>query len=313
MSLPLGGLWPPLATPFSANGEIDLSLLIAHASQLLAEGADGLTLLGTTGEANSLSLRERRGLIEALAGAGLPPARMLVGTGGCAIEDVVELSRLAGDLCCAGVLIMPPFYYKKIVDEGLFTFYARLIEQLGANPPRILLYHIPQVAGVGLSLELIGKLREAFPEILVGIKDSSGDLAHAKAIIASFPGFKVFVGTERDAIEAMRAGASGVISGAGNINAAASARLLAAREAPEASAWLEDINQTRAVLSRYGNIEAVKAILAVRYGDQAWAMPRPPLLPLSPAARQALYAEEHIAKLLASNLPGPRLPGPREA
>ena len=161
MSFALSGLWPPVSTAFRADGALDAERTVAHSKRLLADGAHGLAILGTTSEANSMSLDERRRVIDAHVEAGVEPKRLLPGTGACALDDAVALTRRAGEVGAAGVLLLPPFYYKKVSDEGIFRFVAALIEKVGAKMPRLMLYHIPPIAVVGWSVPLVQRLRAA--------------------------------------------------------------------------------------------------------------------------------------------------------
>lgn len=298
MPRPLTGLWPPVSTPFAADGSIDEKRLVAHSKRLLADGADGLAILGTTSEANSQSVEERLRQMELHVAAGIPAERLLPGTGACAIDDVVTLSRRAGELGCSGVLMLPPFYYKNVTGDGIFAFFARVIEKLGAKAPRILLYHIPQQAVVGFPLDLVRRLREAFPEVVVGLKDSSGNWENTKAIIDAFPGFAVFPGSESNALRALKAGAAGFITASGNANAFGISRLIAMKDAPEAPRMEEEVNAVRLAMDKRGIFPTTKAVLAARYGDDAWLNMRPPLLPLPESARADLVRDPAIVRLL---------------
>lgn len=299
MTRPLAGLWPPVATPFTEDGAVDYGALVQHSQTLLAEGAHGLAILGTTSEANSLTLDERRRAIDAHVEAGIAADRLLPGTGASAIGDVATLTRHAGEIGAAGVLLLPPFFYKKVPDDGLFAFVARAIERSGPKVPRILLYHIPPTAVVGWSLPLIGRLIEAFPGIVVGLKDSSGDHAHTMSIVDAFPGFAVFPGAETNLAKALAKGAAGCISATANINARAIRHLFDQWNSPEAERLQAEVNAVRVAIERPGLIPAVKAVLAVRYGQPAWSQPRPPLLALDAASRAALLAEAAVKPLLA--------------
>ena len=294
----LSGLWPPAATPFQASGAVDIPRLTQHCRTMLADGATGLAILGTTSEANSLSLDERRQVIDACIDAGIPASRLLPGTGATALADAVALTRHAGELGCAGVLLLPPFYYKKIPDAGLFAFVASLIERAGPNPPRILLYHIPPIAIVGWSIELVGRLIEAFPGIVVGMKDSSGDFDHVRQMIDTFPGFAVFPGAEVHLLRGMQAGAVGCISASANINARGISDLIRRWQEPDAGRRQDDANAIRKAVESRGLIPAIKAVLAARYGDESWRNVRPPLMPLDERERRDLLAEPAIAGLL---------------
>ena len=266
---------------------------------MLAEGATGLAILGTTSEANSLTLDERRRAIDACVDAGIPAAKLLPGTGACAIEDAAVLTRHAADLGCAGVLLLPPFYYKNVSDDGLFAFVARVIEGSGARPPRVVLYHIPPVAVVGWPIALVGRLLEAFPDVIAGMKDSSGDFAHVRELIDAFPDLAIFPGSEVFVLDALKAGAVGCISATANINARAIADLVRTWRESGAPKKQDDLNLVRKAAERHGMIPAVKAVLAVRYRDDGWRSVRPPLMPLASAARTELLDDPAIADLLA--------------
>jgi 4-hydroxy-tetrahydrodipicolinate synthase len=299
MAPPLAGLWPPVSTPFRPDGSVDEARLVRHSNQLLADGAHGLAILGTTSEANSLTLDERRRVIDAHLEAGIPAERLLPGTGACAVGDAIALSRHAGEIGAAAVLLLPPFYYKKVSDDGLFAFVARLIEGCGAHAPRIMLYHIPPVAMVGWSAELIARLREAFPDLIAGMKDSSGDAENTLAMIKAFPeGFAVFPGAEVYLLRALRAGAAGCISASANINAAGIRGLYDRWREPDAEALQLELNAVRKAVETRVMIPSLKAVLATRYRDAGWLTVRPPLVPIPEATRAELLADPAIVRLL---------------
>jgi 4-hydroxy-tetrahydrodipicolinate synthase len=300
MQSPLAGLWPPASTPFSADGALDERRLIQHCRGMLDDGAAGLAVLGTTSEANSLTLSERRRVIDALVEDGVAPARLLPGTGACAIDDAVALSRHAGEIGCAGVLLLPPFYYKNVSDEGLYAFVATLIERCRATVPRIMLYHFPAMAAAGWSIDLTGRLTEAFPGVVAGMKDSTGNAEHTKAMIDAFPGFAVFPGSELYLLDALKWGAPGCISATANVNAGAIASLIANRDAADAPARQEALVAVRKSFAEFPTVAAVKTIKAALAGDEAWLTVRPPLMPLSAEQRRTLLAKPALAELVAS-------------
>jgi 4-hydroxy-tetrahydrodipicolinate synthase len=270
---------------------------------VLGEGARGLVVLGTTGEANSLSLAERHALVDALLDRGFEPSRMIVGTGACAYPDAVELTQHATDAGAAAVLLLPPFYYKPVGDDGLFAFVAEIIGRTRASPPRVLLYHFPSLTAVGWSIELIGRLVEAFPGVVIGIKDSAGDEAHSLRLIASFPGFAVFPGSESSLVGMLAAGAAGFITTSGNVNARALADLIDDPGRDDAERRLAEANAVRNALKARGLFPSVKAVIARRMRDDAWLTVRPPLVTLGAADRAALYAEPAIARLISPSKP----------
>jgi 4-hydroxy-tetrahydrodipicolinate synthase len=273
--------------------------LIAHSRTLLEEGATGLAILGTTSEANSLTLEERRRVIDAHVEAGIPAAKLLPGTGACAIDDVVVLSRHAADLGAAGVLLLPPFYYKGVSDDGLFAFVASVIERCGANVPRIMLYHIPPMAAVGWSHPLIARLLEAFPGVIIGMKDSSGDAEHTMKTIDAFPDLSIFPGAEVYLLDALKHGASGCISATANINARAIVELIASAGSSDAAQQQERLNKVRVAVQSRGLVPSIKAVLASRYGDPNWLNVRPPLVAASAAVRSELGGDAAIRALLS--------------
>ena len=298
MPLALTGLWPPVTTPFAADGSIAFPALVSHSRALLDEGATGLAILGTTSEANSLTLDERRRVIEAHIEASIPAERLIPGTGACAIDDAAALTRYAGELGAAAVLLLPPFFYKGVGDEGLFAFVASVIERSGPKVPRIMLYHIPPMAAVGWSDALVGRLLEAFPGVVVGMKDSSGDAANTRRVIETFPTFNVFPGAEVYLKDALDWGARGCISASANINARAIAEFIATKGAPGAAERQADLNKVRVAVQSRGLIPSIKAVLASRYRDDAWYNVRPPLMRVSDQTRSDLHADPALASLL---------------
>ena len=179
------GVLSPVVTPFDRELRPDGSRLIRHCRWLLDQGV-GLAVFGTNSEANSMSVAEKLVLLEALVGAGLPPARMMPGTGCCALTDTVELTRAAVRHGCAGVLMLPPFYYKGVSDEGLFRSYAEVIERVGDRRLRIYLYHIPQISQVPISLGLIERLLKAYPGTIGEVRVQIGQVVEAGALLATF-------------------------------------------------------------------------------------------------------------------------------
>ncbi len=298
MQTPLTGLWPPVSTPFAPSGAVDEKRLVSHCRSLLADGCTGLAVLGTTSEANSLALDERRRVIDAPVAAGIPANRLLPGTGACAIDDAVALTRHAGELGCAGVLLLPPFYYKNVSDDGLFAFVAAVIERCGPKVPRVLLYHFPQMAAVGWSIELVGRLTEAYPGTVVGMKDSSGNAEHTKSMIDAFPGFSVFPGAELYLLRALQWGAVGCISATANVNAYNIAQLITKQHEPDAAVRQEDLVAFRKSFEGFVTVPAVKAVIAARTRDEEWLRVRPPIMPLTEPERRTLLAKPAVARLL---------------
>ena len=297
------GVLSPVVTPFKSDLSPDPERFIRHCRWLLSQNV-GLAVFGTNSEANSLSADERIELLDRLVGAGLDPARMMPGTGCCALPDTVRLTAHAMKAGCAGVLMLPPFYYKGVSDEGLFRSFAEVIERVGDRRLRVYLYHIPPVAQVAITLGLIERLRKAYPDNVAGIKDSSGDWANTKAVLDAFgtSGFDVFPGSETFLLAAMREGAVGCISATANVNPGPIARLHATWQAADADAQQKRLDEIRSIMQGYVMIPALKAAIAHHGHDPAWATVRPPLVALT-----AAQAADLVAKLEAAHFQMPGL------
>ncbi|MEL6772080.1 MAG: dihydrodipicolinate synthase family protein [Bacteroidota bacterium] len=281
---PLRGVLAPPLTPFETDGRVAEERWIAHARHLLDTGCAGLVPFGTTSEAASLGLEERVHLLDQLVGAGVPPDRMIVGVGTTNLPDTVRLAAQASRHGCAGVLLLPPFYYPNVTDDGLFAWAEHFIAHVNAQAEglQVYLYHIPQVAGVGWSVNLVRRLRMAFLEHIVGIKDSTGTWANTHALLG-IDGLTVYPGTELLLPEALAHGAPGCISATANLNAAAIAEtiLTFASDRTTFNARFATVAQFRRTVQPYGAIPAQKALLARQTGDARWRNVRPPLCPLS--------------------------------
>ena len=293
------GVWAPALTPFDAALEADVPRWIAHCRWLLENGCTGLAVFGTTSEANSLSVDERERMLDALLEARVHAAALMPGTGCTALPDTVRLTRRAVQAGCAGVLALPPFYYKNVSEEALFRSYAAVIDKVADDRLRLFLYHIPQFSGVPIPLRVIERLLKAYPGIVAGMKDSSGDWNNTRAVLeARLPGFKVFVGSERFLLANLRAGGVGCITATANVNARAIDGLYRAWRAPEADALQAEVDRVRAVFESLPTIPTMKAALAHARRDPAWHNVRPPLLPLDEAQQAKLIAALESVRLL---------------
>jgi 4-hydroxy-tetrahydrodipicolinate synthase len=290
-SQPFSGVLVPVLTPFTRSGEPDAARFVAFCRWLLDQGAGGLAIFGTTSEANSMSPGERMELLDRLIEAGIPPGKLMPGIGACAITDAATLARHAVGHGCGGVLMLPPFYYKGVSDDGIFAFISGVIDRVGSAALRLFLYHIPPMAVVGYSLDLVGRLIKAYPETVVGLKDSSGDWANTAALLERFPGFAVFPGSEVFLLEGLRKGAAGCITASGNVNVPGIRRLYDNWRGPQAEALQAEITSLRTTLQAYPMIPALKAIVARYHNDPDWAMVRPPLVALDRAQTAALVAD----------------------
>jgi 4-hydroxy-tetrahydrodipicolinate synthase len=280
MTNQLRGILAPALTAVTQDFRIDAARTIAHFDWLLRNGCDGLLLFGTTSEGNSFSIAERRRLLEQVVESGIDPLRLMVGTGCCALADSIELTKHALQTGCAGVLTLPPFYYKNIEDAALFRYFASMIHGVSDDRLRLYLYHIPPIAIVGFTFSLIEQLIAAFPGFIAGVKDSSADWNHTKELIARFAGrgIDIFPGDESCLLAAVRAGGAGAISGAANVSAASLQAIY--RQGADADSHQAAIAKVRRVFLQFSFIPSLKAIVARTRGDKAWFNVLPPLLPL---------------------------------
>jgi 4-hydroxy-tetrahydrodipicolinate synthase len=294
----LRGIFAPTLTPVHADLRPDVPRWIALSKQLLAEGCHGLCPFGTTSEANSFGIEERMEMLDQLVESGVPAAKLMPGTGTCAAADTVRLTSHAVKLGCGGVMLLPPFYYKGVPDAGIFRAIAEIIEKVGDDRLRIYLYHIPPQAVVGFSLDLIEKLITAYPQTVVGIKDSSGDWNNLRAMLTRFPGFGIFTGNERFLLETLRLGGVGTINAVANVVAPLERRLYDNWQSAEAPQLQAAIDQLRPVYAGMQAIPALKEIVAHIRQDPAWRTVRPPFVELEPAQREAVVAAFDATGLL---------------
>lgn len=294
------GVLSPVVTPFDSDLKPDPQRWITHCRWLLSQQC-GLALFGTNSEANSLSVAERLFLLDEIKASGLEMARMMPGTGACSIPEAVELTKRAVDVGCGGVLMLPPFYYKGVSDEGLFGYYSEVIQRVGSTDLRIYLYHIPQVAQVPISLGLIERLLKAYPQTVVGIKDSSGDWSNTQAMLERFNNFAVFAGSEAFLLKTMQAGGAGCISATANINPGAIHDLYANWQTDGGDERQQSITAFREAIAQLPMIPALKATIAAFTGDDDWARVRPPLVELDGAQRGTL---EEILGRYEFSMPG---------
>jgi 4-hydroxy-tetrahydrodipicolinate synthase len=312
----LRGVLAPVVTPFGGDLSPDRERFIAHCKWLLSQNC-GLAVFGTNSEANSLSMEERSMLLDELVAAGVDPSRMMPGTGCCSIMETVKLTKQAVGNGCAGVLMLPPFYYKDVSEEGLYRYFSEVVQRVGDARLKIYLYHIPPVAVVGITTGLVERLLAAYPNAIAGMKDSSGDWNNTKTFLDAFAksGFDVFVGSESFLLAGMRNGGVGTISATANVNPAAidalyqrcsgvrrgerrSNRKALAAASASTSPDLEDqqarLNVVREVFNSRkfpSMIAALKQAIAIYADDPAWRTVRPPLVELTPEQAKTLAAE----------------------
>lgn len=288
------GVFSAALTPLDADLAPDHAAFVAHAKRLIEQGCEGIAMLGTTGEANSFTTAERMALLEATVAGGVAPARLLPGTGVAALPDTVALTRHALSLGVTTVVMLPPFYYKGVSDDGLFASYAHVVERIGDARLRVVLYHIPPMSAVPISFKLIERLRARYAGTFSGIKDSSGDLGNMQALVKAFPGLAVLAGADPLMLPLLKERGAGCITATSNLVAADLAFVFrhhgdAARKA-EVEAAQARIVAARNLASRFPQIASLKVLLAARTGLPGWRRLRPPLTPLSQDEAAALLA-----------------------
>jgi 4-hydroxy-tetrahydrodipicolinate synthase len=282
----LRGVIAAIATPIHDDGAPDAARATKLARHLLDNGCDGLNVLGTTGEATSFSVDERKRVMSEYARAGLPMDRMMVGTGAAAVADAIALTRHAAELGFAGALLLPPFYYKGVPDDGLVAYVEAIVQATADKPIPIYLYHFPQQSGLHWHVALVRRLLNAFGQRIVGLKDSSGDMAYARAAAAISPTFNVFPSTEAVLLEARTGAFAGCISATANLNA----DLCALAWSKGDQAALDRAVTIRGLFDGKALVPGVKALLAHIHGDPALARVKPPLSPFPAADRAVVVA-----------------------
>ncbi len=302
----LQGVLSPVVTPFKADLAVDAERFVRHCKWLLKNGCSGLAIFGTNSEANSLSVEEKLTLLAALIHAGVPASALMPGTGHCALPATVRLTAHAVKQGCAGVLMLPPFYYKGVSDEGLYRYFSEVIERVGDERLRLYLYHIPPVAQVGISLKLIGMLLAKYPRIVAGLKDSSGDWNNTKAVLDEFgkSGFDVFPGSESFLLEGLRHGGMGCITATGNINPGPIDGVYRNWRTADADKLQAGIGATRKIMQKYPMIPALKSVVAHFGNDSQWRTVRPPLVELAKDQEAALIPELKAAGFSMPGLTG---------
>jgi len=309
MSQRIRGVLAPVVTPFKADLSPDCERFIRHCQWLLSQDC-GLAVFGTNSEANSMAAEERSTLLDAVVAAGIDPSRMMPGTGCCSIAETVELTTHAVRHGCAGVLMLPPFYYKNVSEEGLYRYFSEVVQRVGDTRLKIYLYHIPPVAIVGITPKLVERLLKAYPNAIAGMKDSSSDWNKTKIFLNAFAqnGFDVFVGSESFLLANVRNGGVGTISATANVNPAAIHKLYrqwnTAGDADNADQQQSKLNAVREVFSSRkfpSMIAALKQAIAIYRNDPEWSRVRPPLVELTKEQAKLLAAE---LKAIGFAMPG---------
>lgn len=272
-----GGIYAASLTPLKDDLSIDHDLLVSHCKHLLDDGCDGIALFGTTGESTSFTVAERIRTLDIIVDGGVPADRLLVGTGCTAIPDTVELTRHAVETGAGGVLVLPPFYFKNVSDAGVIASYEEVIEKVGDSRLRLYLYHFPQMSGVGLSLDTVRRLVDAYPETIVGLKDSSGNWNNLRLLCESFSDIQIFPGTEVFLLDALRHGGAGCISATFNVTSARGGELFEKWPNDDADRLQNELTAIRRIFERYPIISGLKSTLARLDANDGWLNLRVPL------------------------------------
>ncbi|MEM6761267.1 MAG: dihydrodipicolinate synthase family protein [Pseudomonadota bacterium] len=289
------GIYAAAVSPFREDGGLDVPKLIAYCRYLMSDGGcDGVAPTGTTGEGNSIAMRDRLSLPASFSEAGIPTDRVIFGTGACAAGDAVDLTKAALAAGYNNVLVLPPFYYKNPTDDGLYAYIAQIIDKVASDHLRIYLYHFPQVSMTPFSVDLVVRLKADFGPIIAGLKDSSGDFSQSKAFADATGGvegdFDVYPSSEAMVFDGLAAGCAGIISGSTNAFATKVQHALAA-QGPERALALDAVKQARSVATKYPLMAAMKQVEAWRSGDDEWTRMAPPLVPLSAAQRASFKSD----------------------
>ena len=282
----------PVLTPFNADGSPNAKKLLRQCQWLQSHGV-GQAVFGTNSEANSMSARQKIMVLEELIDGGLNPNNVMPGTGACSVDDAASMTRAAVNAGYAGVLMLPPFYYKDVSDDGLFAFYADVIEKIGDVKLKIYVYNIPPVAKIALSLPLLERLVMAYPNTVIGMKDSSGDWPYTESVIKALAGsgFRVYAGSEVFLLRTLKAGGVGCISATANVNPKAIAELAARWQESGADTLQESLSAVRAIFAQFPMIPGMKAAVAHYSGDPDWLRVRPPLVSLDAEQQKKLVHE----------------------
>ena len=296
------GVLAPVVTPFKKDLSPDTERFLDLCRWITSQKAN-LAVFGTNSEANSLSVKEKINLLEKLISSGISGDSLMPGTGCCSISETVELTKLAVSLGCRGVLMLPPFYYKGVTDEGLFTYFSEVIERVNDEHLSIYLYHIPPISQIPLSSTLVNQLVSKYPEVVAGIKDSSGDWNQTESFHKlNLPNFRIFCGSESFLLKNMQVGGAGCISATANVNPLAINELFKNWAHPDAELQQNRVTKIRNIFQRYPMIPALKETIALQSGDKEWSRVRAPLIPISKNQSDALRDELRAASFVIDEL-----------
>lgn len=281
------GVYAAALTPMHEDYRCNYEELAKHCHDLVKRGCQGVVLFGTTGEGPSFSVEERKKVIKEIIKLGVDPKRLIIGISCSSIDDAVNLTATVVDLHCVGVLMLPPYFFKNVDEAGVTAFYREVIQRVARPELRVILYHIPQYSGVSITINIIKTLLEEFPNTVIGLKESEGNIAFAKEIISTFPDFKMFAGSELLLSEVISLGGFGGISGMANPFPELICQLYEYGKNKQAPNRNPDAQNLRQALRQFPTFPAIKAIVAAQKGS-AWNTVRPPLSRLNKQQSKAL-------------------------
>jgi len=286
------GVNAAVLTPVTDDLVPDDALMLDYSKWLMNNGCDGLAILGTTGEANNFSLKERIRIIESLIEGGIPAKALMPGTGSCSLTDAVELTKVAVKAGCGGALMLPPWYYKNPSDEGLYRFFSEVIQRVGDSNLQIYLYHFPQMSATPITYNLIEMLLKDYPDTVAGMKDSSGDLENMAGAAERFAGFHVLAGAETVFLDLLKRGGAGCITACSNVTSQLAQDVYTAfQNGTDPSAANESMIAIRKVIQEYPLSPALKELIARHTGNAQWRNSRPPFTTMDDVTRQRLFNE----------------------
>ena len=293
MNPPLKGVYTASLTPLTASYEPNLPALVRHVEQLYELGSDGAAILGSTGEANSLTIEQRLGII-AYCGSKLEPERLMMGTGSCSLQDAVRLTQASIDAGVYTVLVIPPFYYKPQSDASVLRYYAELISSVDDPRLRIVFYNFPKLSGYNFSLEILQELKQSFGDIAAGIKDSSGNWENMLSITKNVPDFMVYSGTETLLLDILREGGAGCITASANLLAPECQQVFQAwnnNQQDAADQAQKKLSVLRKTLESYPFVSELKGLMAEYSASENWQQMLPPFTPLLESEIRELSGE----------------------
>ena len=275
------GVFSAALTPINQDYTINSQLFLSHCKWLLTQGLDGLGVFGTTGEANAFNVEEKINALQFLIDNNINPNNLMPGTGQCSVTDTVRFTKKCAKLKVRAVLVLPAFFYKGVSDEGVIEYYKRVVEEVGDENLHYVLYHIPQISGVNISFDVIEKLLKLYPNNVVGMKDSSGDIDNMLKITKFFNDFSLFSGSDSLALKVCKRGGAGAITATSNISGKLLSFIVNNYKEESSLDNFQELQilqvKIREMLFTHEPVSALKAIMSVKQNNKEWNQVNPPL------------------------------------